>query len=70
MTLQLFLSLVLPPEDVGIPGKFGLLMAKNGSLGPWQMVNTGAKTINLISETVAYNGKTQYNVISPKNFHF
>ncbi len=52
----------LPPEEIGEPGKFGLLMGKNMSLGPWQTVNTGASNQELISQTLAYNGKTQYKV--------
>ena len=52
----------MPEEEIGVPGKFGLLMGKNMSLGPWQTVNTGEKNFNLISETVAYGGKTHYKV--------
>ena len=55
-------SVIIPPEEIGEPGKFGLLMGKNMSLGPWQTVNTGANDHKLISETVAYNGKTHVKV--------
>ena len=57
-----FFSMILPPEDIGEPGKFGLLMGKNMTLSPWQTVHTGASNHQLISETVSYNGKTQYKV--------
>ena len=52
----------MPEEEVGVAGKFGLLMGKNMSLSPWQTVNTGEKNFNLISETVDFAGKTHYKV--------
>jgi hypothetical protein len=61
MSFQIF-SLVLPPEEVAVPGQFRLLMGKNMSLSPWQTVHTGSKNPRLISETTAYNGKTHYKV--------
>jgi hypothetical protein len=51
---------VLPPEEVGIPGKFGLLAGKNSTLGGMYTVDTGARSLKRLSQTVAYRGKKAF----------
>ena len=53
-------SLVLPPEEVGIPGKFGLMAGKNSSLGGLYTVYTGATDLKKLSQMVAFRGKTSF----------
>jgi hypothetical protein len=61
--IHLLFSFALP-EEIGTPGKFGLMLGKNATLSPWQTVNTGQRSMKHISETVAFNGKTKFNVSS------
>ena len=58
--LTFFSSFVLPPEEVGIPGQFGLLAGKNSSLGGQYTVDTGASNLKHLSQTIAYRGKRSF----------
>jgi hypothetical protein len=53
---------MLPPEDVGVPGKFGFFAGKNHSEGDWMTVDTGEKTLKHLSETLKYRGKSRFHV--------
>jgi len=53
---------MLPPEDVGIPGKFGFFAGKNISEGDWMTVDTGERNLKHLSQTLKFRGKDKFQV--------
>ena len=56
----------MPPEEIGIPGKFGLMAGKNSTLGGMYTVDTGAKNLNRLSQTVAFRGRKSFRAWKTK----
>lgn len=54
-------SMILPPEEVKIPGKFGLFAGKNGSSDGKLKIFSGVRDLSKISQVHSFRGQTHFD---------